>query len=135
VDVAVGRTRELLAASHFAVAVSGTVTLEAAWFGVPMVIVYRVSRVGYQLVGRWLLRTPHLSLVNILAGRRLVPELMPWHGSARRVADTVREVMNDYGWLFETRKALTALTDPLRVPPPASASDNAAALALRTVGR
>jgi len=132
VDVVVGRTRQVLAESHFALAVSGTITLELAHFGVPMVIVYRAGRLGYNLLGRWLLRTPHLSLVNILAGRRLVPELMPWHGRRGQVIDMVMEVMDDLGWLFETRRGLLELTDPLRVAPPQTASDNAAVLALKT---
>jgi lipid-A-disaccharide synthase len=135
VDVVVGRTRQVLAESHFALAVSGTITLELAHFGVPMVIVYKAGRLGYNLVGRWMLRTPHLSLVNILAGRRLVPELMPWHGSGRQVIDMAMEVMDDLGWLFETRKALMELTDGLHAGPPQTASDNAAALALETAIR
>jgi len=135
VDIVVGRTRQMLAASHFALAVSGTVTLEAAHFGVPMVIVYRASRLGYHVVGRWLLKTPHLSLVNILAGRRVVPELMPWYGSRREICEMVAEVMDDYGWLTEARRELLAVAGPLRAAPHQTASDNAAALALRTVGR
>jgi len=97
-----------------------------------MVVVYRASRRGYNLLGRWLLHTPHLSLVNILAGRRLVPELMPYHGRGRQVIDMVMEVMDDLGWLFETRRGLLELTDPLRMAPPQTASDNAAVLALQT---
>jgi lipid-A-disaccharide synthase len=134
-DIAVGRTRQVLAASHFAIAVSGTVTLEAAYFGVPMVVVYRVPYVRYHLAGRWLVRTPHVCLVNILAGRRVVPELVPWYGGRRALVEMVTEVMDDYGWLCEVRKDLMAITDPLRAAPPQTASDNAAQLALRTVGR
>ena len=134
VELAVGRTREVLAESHFALATSGTVTLEVAHFGVPMVIFYRVGRLGYNLLGRWLLKTPHLSLVNILAGRRLVPELMPWHGRISEVTETVLEVMEDYGWLCQTRRDLLALTDNLRAARAGSASENAAKLALETAG-
>jgi len=133
-DIAVGRTREVLAGAHFAVAVSGTVTLEAAFFGVPMVILYRASRLGHRLARPWLLRTPHLSLVNILAGRRLVPELMPWSGRTRPLVETVMELMDDYGWLCEVRPELAALVEPLRAPG-GSASDNAAALAVDLLRR
>jgi len=125
-DILPGRTDDLLAGSHFAVAVSGTVTLQAAWFGVPMVIVYRTSRLGYHLLGRWLIRAPNLSLVNILAGRRMVPELMPWFGSPRALTEAVLEVMDDVGWLLETRQALTEIADSLRPPHGRSASQNAA---------
>lgn len=134
VEIAVGRTREVLASSHFALTASGTVTLEVAHFGVPMVIIYRAGRLMYNLLGRWLLQTQHLSLVNILGGRRIVPELMPWHGKISQVTDTVAEVMEDYGSLCQTRRDLLALTDSLRQVRPGSASENAAALALETAG-
>jgi lipid-A-disaccharide synthase len=134
IDVAVGRTREVLAQSHFAVTKSGTVTLELAHFGVPMVIFHRTSwMLGMlrHLVGHWVVSTASFSLVNILAGWKLVPELMPWHGDVRALKAAVKEVMDDYGYLFEVRRRLIALTDPLIVPPPGSASDNAAELAVR----
>ncbi|MCJ7544830.1 MAG: lipid-A-disaccharide synthase [Phycisphaerae bacterium] len=138
IDVTVGRTREVLAQSHFAVTKSGTVTLELAHFGVPMVIFHRTSRlVGLlrHLLGRWGVSTASFSLVNILAGRKIVPELMPWHGNIRKLTAAVKEVMDDYGYLFEVRRQLIALTDPLAVPPPASASDRAAELAVSLIDR
>jgi hypothetical protein len=68
IAVEVAQTDALLAASHFALAVSGTVTLHAAWFGVPMVVVFRAGRLAYYTIGKCVIRTPNLSLVNILAG-------------------------------------------------------------------
>jgi len=136
VDIAVGRTHEVMAGSHFAVTKSGTVTLELAHFGVPMVVFHRTSwLLGLlrHLLGNWAVSTESFSLVNILAGRKIVPELMPWHGNIDALKAMVREVMDDYGYLFEVRRQLIELTDPLRVAPPASASDNAAALALRLI--
>lgn len=138
IDIAVGRTREVLAESHFAVTKSGTVTLEAAHFGVPMVIFHRTSwLLGLlrRLLGRWAVSTTSFSLVNILAGRKIVPELMPWHGNIRKLTAAVKEVMDDYGYLFEIRRQLIALTEPLAVPAPASASDNAAQLAVALLDR
>ena len=132
--MAVGKTREVLSGCHFAVAVSGTVTLEVAHFGVPMVILYRVSRPG-SAIGRLLVRMPHLSLVNILAGRRIVPELIPWFGNARPVAQMVMEVMDDLGGLFETRGELLKVVETLHTPPPAAASDNAAQLLCAMIDR
>ena len=132
VEVVVGKTRQVLKDAHFAVAVSGTVTLEAAHFGVPMVIFYRVSLLGYKLVGPFLgLHTPHLALVNILAGRRIVPELMPWYGRIGLVREMAIDLMGDIGALYEAREALLDVVKPLRANPPATASDNAAQLAIR----
>ena len=110
--LAVGRTAQVLAESHFAVAASGTVTLKIAHFGVPMVVVYKASRLGYHLLGRWLLHTRQLSLVNILAGRKIVPECMPWFGNVGQLIDTTLEAMNDYGWLVAIRQKLLDLTAP-----------------------
>ena len=128
VDIAVARTREVIADSHFAVTVSGTVTLEVAHFGVPMVIFYRASRLGYALVARWFIRTKLFSLVNILAGRAIVPELTPWFGNPAKLTAAVLELMGDPGALGDARADLLAVVDGLCVTPPLTASDNAAAL-------
>ena len=141
-EIAVGNraAMEVLSRSHFAVAGSGTVTLQAAYCGVPMVVFYRtgpLARVLYHTIGRSrkVVGTPHLSLVNILAGRRIVPELIPWRGNMGRLIDTVLEVMNDVGCLEEMRQGVLKLVEPLHVPPPGSAARNAARLALELLGR
>jgi len=131
-NVAAGRTHAVIAASHLAVTTSGTITLETAYFGVPMVIFYRAGRIAYKLVGRWLIRTPRLSLVNILAGRELAPELIPWHGRHDELADMVLEIMDDPGYLLAAREELLALVEGLRtdaaLPPGKAVSDNVADL-------
>ncbi|MFW6133845.1 MAG: lipid-A-disaccharide synthase [Planctomycetota bacterium] len=135
-DIAVGRTREVLADTHFAVAVSGTVTLEVAYFGVPMAIFYRTSRLlraALRAVGRWGVPTPHFSLVNILAGRRIVPELVPWHGASRPLVRLVMEMLDDLGYLYEARQELIDLIDPVRRRMDRPASDAAAELACKTL--
>lgn len=138
VDIAVGRTRQILSEAHFTVAVSGTVTLEAAYFGVPMVVVYRTGplpRILHRALGRWAVPTRYFSLVNVLARRSLVPELMPWHGSVKQLTAMVMEVMNDLGCLLDMRRSLLDVTAPLRVGPPGSASDNAADLIVDLLGK
>ncbi len=120
---------EVLSQSNFAIAGSGTVTLQAAWYGVPMVIFYRtgpVVRMLYRTAGRSrrLLATPHLSLVNILAQRRIVPELIPWNGDTRHLVHSVMDVMSDLGYLHQVRAELKDIAHSLRTP--LSASDNTA---------
>lgn len=135
VEVAVGQTREVLAQSHFALAVSGTVTLEVAYFGVPMIIIYRTGRLlrwMHKLLGRWAVPTPHLSLVNILAGRRIAPEVMPWNGKFRPIEKILDEVMDEMGWLVEARKDLIQTVESLRTPGP-GASETAADLIIQTI--
>jgi lipid-A-disaccharide synthase len=70
-----GHTREALAASDAAAIASGTATLEAALVGTPMVIVYKESPINWHTLGR-LITSEHFGLVNLVAGERLVTELM-----------------------------------------------------------
>lgn len=75
VPIVVGRTADLLAASAAAIAKSGTVTVEAALLGTPMVVAYRMNALTLWLARR-LVRVEHIAMVNILRGRRVVPELL-----------------------------------------------------------
>src|SRR6185503_8783868 len=75
VTVVLARTHEVLAASDAAVVASGTATVETALLGVPMVVVYRLSPWTYRL-GRRFVRVPHYAMVNLIGGRRVVPELI-----------------------------------------------------------
>jgi lipid-A-disaccharide synthase len=68
-------TYDALAAADCAIVSSGTATVEAALLGVPMVVVYRVSRIT-ALIARRLVHTPFFAMVNLIAGRRVVPELI-----------------------------------------------------------
>jgi len=131
--IEISRTPEVLRRSHFAVVTSGTVTLEVAHFGVPMVVFYHVGRLGYHLLGRWLIRTRHLSLVNILAGKELVPELMPWFGDAGLLTEAAEEMLADPDRLAATRQALLELVGPLKAGADATAADKAAELVVRTM--
>lgn len=137
VEIVVGRTDEELSRSHFALVVSGTVTLEVAYYGVPMLIFYRVKKLSWDLVGRWIVHTRWLSLVNILSrtGRPVVPELMPWHGNVRRVQDMVLEELDDLGGMVEARKGLLEVVEPLMTEPGRAAADNTADLVLRLLER
>jgi lipid-A-disaccharide synthase len=70
-----GETYNALAASDCAIVASGTATVEAALLGTPIVVVYRVSTLT-GLILRFMLRTPFVSMVNLIAGRQIVPELI-----------------------------------------------------------
>lgn len=86
-----GRAPEVVGASDAAVVASGTATLEAGLMLRPLVVVYRVSFLTY-LVGRLMLKVAHVALVNLLAGRRLVPELLQHEMTPERIAGEVRRV-------------------------------------------
>ena len=87
-----GRAPEVLAAADAAVVASGTATLEAALAQVPTVVVYRLSWLSW-LIGRLLVRVPFVSLVNLLAGRRLVPELLQGDCTGAHIAESTAPLL------------------------------------------
>jgi lipid-A-disaccharide synthase len=93
VRTAVHATYDTLQHSDIAVVASGTATLEAAICECPMVVVYRVSALTW-LVGKLLVNVPHYSMVNILAKRKLVPELMQHDFNAANVAAQVEYLLD-----------------------------------------
>jgi len=89
-----GRAEDVVGASDAALVKSGTSTLEAALMLRPMVVVYKLSWLTY-LVGRLLVRIAHFALVNILAGRGLVPELLQRQASPERMAAEIERLLGD----------------------------------------
>jgi lipid-A-disaccharide synthase len=107
------RNADLLSAADLALVASGTATLEVAYHHTPMIVMYNASRWGYRLIGRWFIRTRHLSLVNILAGRELVPEFMPYYTSTAPIAQRAVELLSDPAARRQMSAALADLLDPL----------------------
>jgi lipid-A-disaccharide synthase len=87
-----GETYDVLASADCAIVASGTATVEAALLGTPMVVVYRVAPVT-AFVLRRLVHTPFFSMVNLVAGRRVVPELMQDDFTPAAVAAEVRRLL------------------------------------------
>jgi len=112
--------------SDVIVAASGTVTLQAAIHGVPMVIIYKVSPISFML-GRAMIRVPNIGLVNLVAGRQLVPEFVQNAANAENISSAVAEMLTDRIKLNHLKKQLFALRD---VMGGAGASDRVAELAL-----
>jgi lipid-A-disaccharide synthase len=83
-----------LPGSRLALAASGTATLESALVGVPLVVVYRVSRTTYLLV-RPIYRLPYVCIVNILAGRQVVPELLQGRANPESIARAAEPLLAD----------------------------------------
>ncbi len=99
--------------ADLSIVASGSATLQAAAVGCPMVIMYQSSKVLWHLIGRWLLKTKHLSLVNILAERELVPEFMPYFGSIEPIVATIEQLLKDRDKLTQMSSELVQLTEPL----------------------
>ena len=86
-------TREALAASDVAAVASGTVTLEAALLGTPMVIVYKESAINWHVLGS-LIATDHYGLVNLVARKRIVTELMQNELNQERLAAEILSLLH-----------------------------------------
>jgi len=109
----VGQVAKITRESDFAIVASGSTTLEVAAAGCPMVIMYQSSRLLWHLIGRWLLKTEYLSLVNILAQKELVPEFMPYFTSIDPIEREIARLLDDTDSLIQTSASLTTLTEPL----------------------
>ncbi|HAV24044.1 MAG TPA: lipid-A-disaccharide synthase, partial [Bacteroidetes bacterium] len=100
-----GVTHELMEYAAFAFVTSGTATLETALFGTPMLVVYRTSWLTY-LIGRLLVRVKNIGLVNIVAGKKIVPEFIQHRASARAMAQAAMEILEDEQRLLTMREDL-----------------------------
>jgi lipid-A-disaccharide synthase len=94
-----------LHASDIAWTASGTATVEIALLGRPMIIMYRLSWLTY-LIARWLVRVDHIGMVNLIAGERLMPELIQRDVNPERIVAETRILLDD-------AKMRTGITDKL----------------------
>jgi len=94
VHLVTGNTYDLMNIADVAVAASGTATLEAAIMGLPTVIVYKMAAFTYML-GKLLVKIPDIGLPNIVAGRRIVPELIQGEANAANIARETRTILTD----------------------------------------
>ena len=83
-----------MVASDYLVIASGTATLQAALIGTPMVIVYRVSLLTY-LIAKCLVTINFIGLVNILAGREVVPELIQGRMTPENISRSLLALVNN----------------------------------------
>jgi lipid-A-disaccharide synthase len=87
-----GATYDALAAADCAIVASGTATVESALLGTPMVVVYRVSPTSAFVLKR-MVRSPFIAMVNLIAGRRVVPELIQDQFTSAAVEEEVRKLL------------------------------------------
>jgi lipid-A-disaccharide synthase len=94
IQVIEGETWEAIAHADLALAASGTVTIEAALAGTPMITFYKVNAVSW-LLGRLLVRVPFYSMVNLVAERAIVPELMQGRMTGKELAANALWLLQD----------------------------------------
>jgi lipid-A-disaccharide synthase len=127
-EVVLDEFDDLVGGCDLCLTVSGTATLHVAAHDVPMIVVYRGSWLLWNLLGRWIISARTFAIVNILSGKdkHVVPEFIPWHGSAEPVAHCAIEFLRHPAMLEAQRKALAEIIASLSAP---GASRKAAELA------
>ena len=119
IQIIEGETWDAIAHADLALAASGTVTVEAALLGTPMVTFYRVTHASWWM-GRVLVSVPFYSMVNLIAGREIVPELMQGAMNGERLAAEAERILTDTDRregmkrdLAEVRAKLSGETSPV----------------------
>jgi len=110
---------DLMQVADAAAVTSGTATLEAGWFGLPMVIVYKTSAITYG-IGRALVRVSSIGLANIVAGSAVVPELLQGDVTGPRLSRVLERLAFDLEYASAMRSRLAVIKEKLG-PPGASA--------------
>jgi lipid-A-disaccharide synthase len=101
-----GLTYEVMANADFAFVTSGTATLETACFGTPMFVVYKTSWLTY-LIGRLLVNVKNIGLVNIVAGKKIVPEFIQHQANANKMARAATKLLDNEKQLSEMKAELS----------------------------
>jgi lipid-A-disaccharide synthase len=130
VSVVFDSTYDLLAIAQSAIVTSGTATLETALFRVPQVVVYKTHPVEYA-IGSRLVKVDFISLVNLIAGREVVKELLQEAATVDRVNREFIRIAEDRGG---RENMLNGYGEVLRKLDTGSASENTARLMVAYLG-
>lgn len=130
-EIRFGSTDAVVRWSDLCLVVSGTVTLQIARQHKPMVIVYKLGRVVWTLIARWLIQPDFMTLPNLIAGREISPELVPHFGGSEPIADRAVELLEDPGAFATQVKELEAIG---KVYDEQHAAENAAKIIARYAG-
>ena len=108
-------TYDALGAADLAIVSSGTATVEAALMDAPMIVVYRLAPLT-AAIARWLVRTPMFAMVNLIAGKRVVPELVQKDFTPERVAKEAIRLLDSPDARAEMRRGLAEVREKLGPP-------------------
>ena len=115
VRISEGGAHLLMQRAACGVVASGTATLEAAYFGLPYCLVYKVAWPTY-LVARAVVKIEHIGLINILAGARVVEEFIQSDADPLHVEQSLSRFLGDDAFREETRKKLLSTASKLGGP-------------------
>jgi len=110
IELMSGNVVDIFKKSSLIIAASGTVTLETAIYGVPMIIMYRISPLSYKL-GQALINVEHIGLVNIIANERIVPELIQNDATPGKIASTVGDLLDSTDELNLMKEKLSSVKE------------------------
>jgi lipid-A-disaccharide synthase len=110
-----GQTWDILACADLALAASGTVTIEASLLGTPMITFYRVNNLTWWM-GRHLVTVPFYSMVNLVAGRRIVSEFIQDEMTAAALANEALALLGNEAALESMRRELGLVAEKLSGP-------------------
>jgi lipid-A-disaccharide synthase len=108
-------TYDALGAADVSIVSSGTATVEAALMDAPMIVVYRLAPLT-AAIARWLVRTPMFAMVNLIAGKRVVPELVQKDFKPARLASEVIRLLDSPEASAEMRRDLAEVREKLGPP-------------------
>jgi lipid-A-disaccharide synthase len=111
--VLVEDARATLHHARASIVASGTATVEAALIGNPFIVVYRISPVSYAIAKR-VVDVPHVAMVNLIAGKRIVPELIQGDFTADRVVSQLRPLLEDEDSRARMQTSLKRVGEMLR---------------------
>ncbi|MHB8830296.1 MAG: lipid-A-disaccharide synthase, partial [Syntrophales bacterium] len=106
---------DAIALSDAAIVASGTATLETALLGVPMVVIYKISKLSYA-IGKKFIKVDYISLVNLIAGRAVVPELIQQDANPARIAAEVKALIVNEEARQAMKESFTVLRGKLGSP-------------------
>ena len=119
-----GRSRDALEAADIVLTASGTATLEAALFKRPMVVGYRMSRPTYWVLKYLrLVKTPHIAMANLVAGERVVPELIQAECEPDRLSAALLELLDSPQRMEAIRQRFREVHAEMRLDAGARAAD------------
>jgi lipid-A-disaccharide synthase len=129
ISVVEGQTYQAITAAHLVIAASGTATLETAILGKPMVIVYQLSPFSYW-VGKATVKVEWIGLVNIVAGEKLVPELLQKEARGERIAAEALRILDEETYRNRMVEGLAQVREKLGLP---GAGERVARMALEMI--
>lgn len=115
VHTQVGGLHQALAEADVAIASSGTITLECAWFGVPTVVLYKVTQIEYEVASRCI-QVPHIAMPNLLANERIYPEFRQNNATPEALSNAALEFLNNQELRDQTQKKLAGAVATLGGP-------------------